>query len=405
MIASWVGWFLGGIGLLVGHVALAVWLLNVCYGLPWPKPRLRRLRKLHLAWVLLGSPLLAAWYTSVVVSGRSVLAELPLSPLALYTVVCWAVAVGAFAPAQFARWLRRVPSWQRSNHTRVLDIEQKLGVKPVAPGPKWRFALVRGNEQFRVEFLEKEFELPRLPRELDGLTILHLTDLHFSGVLTPSFYEAILGELGSWPTPDLVVLTGDYIDNEACYDWIPELLATLRGRYGQFAVVGNHDNWFDVPRIKRLLETAGFELARPEGRILEVNGCRLLVAGTEWPWIGDLPSPVSADRCDFALLLAHGPDVAYEAASRGYDLMLCGHNHGGQVRLPLIGPVYMPSRYGRRFDMGLFRVDDMALYVNKGLGGEHPLRIGARPEVTLITLRAPRLQCHRQERPGTLVAR
>ena len=73
--------------------------------------------------------------------------------------------------------------------------------------------------------------------------------------------------------------------------------------------------------------------------------------------------------------------------------MLCGHNHGGQVRLPLIGPVYMPSRYGRRFDAGLFRIGNMALYVNKGLGGEHPLRLGARPEIAWIVLRTAALQC------------
>ncbi len=395
-LSNLAGWFLGCLGLVTGHVALAVWVLNVCYGLPWPKPRLRRLRKLHLAWVLIGTPLLVVWFT-LSWFGHDVPPGVGRA-LWLYTIGCWAVALVGFLPAQTARLLRRRPEWQRSNHTRVVDLERKLGVRPVARGPKWWFALLKGNQQFQVEFVQKEFALPALPAELDGVTILHVTDLHFSGVLTPRFYEAIFAELSHWPEPDIVALTGDYIDNEACYDWIPELLGQLRGRFAQFAVVGNHDNWFDVAGIKRRLQAAGFELARPEGRILELHGRRLLVAGTEWPWIGSLPAPVDAHRADFALLLSHGPDVAYEAARRGYHLTLCGHNHGGQVRLPVLGPVYMPSRYGRRFDMGLFRVGDMALFVNKGLGGEHPLRIGARPEVALITLRAASLEC--QPRQG-----
>ena len=91
---------------------------------------------------------------------------------------------------------------------------------------------------------------------------------------------------------------------------------------------------------------------------------------------------------DFRILLSHSPDLFYKAQHWGVDLMLSGHNHGGQIRFPLFGPVFMPSRYSRRFDRGFFRQNGTLLHVSEGVGGKHPVRYGCPPEVSRLVLHA-----------------
>jgi len=86
----------------------------------------------------------------------------------------------------------------------------------------------------------------------------------------------------------------------------------------------------------------------------------------------------------------HAPDQIFRASDWGMDLMLCGHNHGGQIRVPVLGPILMPSRYGRRFDQGFYRVGPTTMFVGTGVGGKHPLRFRCQPEVTRLTLLSER---------------
>ena len=90
---------------------------------------------------------------------------------------------------------------------------------------------------------------------------------------------------------------------------------------------------------------------------------------------------------DFRILLSHSPDLFYKAQGWAVDLMLAGHNHGGQIRLPLVGPVFMPSRYSRRFDRSFFRQNGTLMHVSDGVGGKHPVRYGCPPEVSRMVLR------------------
>jgi predicted MPP superfamily phosphohydrolase len=103
--------------------------------------------------------------------------------------------------------------------------------------------------------------------------------------------------------------------------------------------------------------------------------------------MGRLPDMAAAPADSFRLLLSHTPDNAHWAAANGFDLMVAGHNHGGQVRLPLIGPVFMPSRYGCRFDMGAFQIGGTLVHVSRGISGKHPYRFRCRPELTKIVLK------------------
>jgi predicted MPP superfamily phosphohydrolase len=121
---------------------------------------------------------------------------------------------------------------------------------------------------------------------------------------------------------------------------------------------------------------------------LEHRGYQLEIAGTELPWMGE--HPVFGSKADgtFRLLLSHTPDNIDTAVGQDVDLVLAGHNHGGQVCLPLIGPVYSPSRYGIRYAAGDFQVDSTLMIVSRGLSGRQPLRYRCRPELARIVLRA-----------------
>ncbi len=135
------------------------------------------------------------------------------------------------------------------------------------------------------------------------------------------------------------------------------------------------------------LADAGF--ASLEGRwcTLEENGARLAVGGTSAPW-GPALLPGSVPLADFRILLSHSPDQFYRARDWGVDLMLSGHNHGGQIRLPALGPVFMPSVYSRRFDRGFFRSGSTFLYVSEGLAGKHPIATAAHQRLPASCSRA-----------------
>jgi predicted MPP superfamily phosphohydrolase len=120
---------------------------------------------------------------------------------------------------------------------------------------------------------------------------------------------------------------------------------------------------------------------------VEVRGRPLVVIGHEGPWFEPAPDLAACPADVFRLCLSHTPDNIGWARRHGIDLMLSGHVHGGQIRFPVLGSVFVPSRFGRRYDCGMFHEPPTLLHVSRGLGGEHPLRYNCRPEVTLLVLR------------------
>jgi len=248
-------------------------------------------------------------------------------------------------------------------------------------------------ERFSLNVNAVDVPIVDLPLGLDGFSIAHLSDLH-RGQWVDEAFLAHAAALAMARQPQLIALTGDFISHTMAY--LPSAVAALRvlrAPHGVYAVLGNHDYWAgDAAGVAAALRATGITVLVNEGARRDVSGASLWVGGVD-DWWGGFPdirrALAGAPANAFRLLLAHEPDLADEAAAVGVPLQLSGHSHGGQVRLPWIGPVALP-KYGRKYPLGLQRVEgkDTLVYTTSGVGVVYlPFRLNCRPEVALITLR------------------
>lgn len=263
-------------------------------------------------------------------------------------------------------------------------------------------------EPFRLGVSEFYFLSDRLPPGAPPIRLLHFSDLHLERLTKR---ERRLLQLVRDIKPDLIVITGDFVNlsynrDPQTYTEIRQFLSELSAPYGVYATLGSPSA---DPRdaVETLFGGLDVSLLRQTWRHVDLGQGRELVL------IGlDCTHHIPTDAARLArlvqiapngvpqLLLHHSPDLALQAAAHGVALYLCGHTHGGQVRLPLIGPVFTSSQLGRRFAMGLYRVGRMALYVSRGVGMEGlsmpRVRFLAPPEVTLVTIVSPEGDTGRQ---------
>ena len=247
-----------------------------------------------------------------------------------------------------------------------------------------------------------DIPLARLPQEFDGFTIIQLSDFHFDpyfSIIPIRKSVQIANDL----KPDLVVLTGDFVsaptiesalrNKRAALQADPcsEALKDLRAPHGVWAVLGNHDAFSDPVHVTEALKAGAINVLSNSAAPIERSSSRFWLAGL---------ADVLARRADLdatlkgispeepVVLLAHEPDFADHTVKYPVDLQLSGHSHGGQIRLPLVGPVYLP-RLGRKYPRGLRTIDRLSLYTNVGIGTLYvPVRWNCAPEITLITLRS-----------------
>ena len=382
------------IPLALGHVALFVLVVNVLHALGHAEKTLDRAKlALVSAFGLLSAGL--AWSVA-----RGPLASWSW-PVWVYSLICLVAGLFLF-PASTA-WLHLRPRPKGvTERAEEIDLAAALGRDALVGGGKhaWLLRLPK-NESLRLRKVDAEVKLPGLPAALDGLTLLHLSDLHFAHSFKRAFFEAVVAEAASLPS-DVVAFTGDLLDDDGAAEWVVPVLSPLKGRYGSYSILGNHDFGHHPDELRTLLEAAGFTDLEARWTTVEVNGQTIALGGTSYPW--GPPLPVSErPRADYRILLSHLPDLFYRAERGGFDLMLSGHNHGGQIRLPLVGSVVMPSLYSRRFDRGYFRRGGLTIHVSQGVAGRHPFRFGGCvPEVTRLTLRAvaptqPTTRVHTEE--------
>jgi predicted MPP superfamily phosphohydrolase len=273
-----------------------------------------------------------------------------------------------------------------------------------------------------------------VPRGWPALSIVHISDLHVRHGDQRLFraQRAALQGLA----PDLLCVTGDVCEKVGDIHMVVELLRTVQPRLGTFVVLGNHEHnaplplhlreqhrrgWRKAlgtllhvmaPRLRSdgedeghamadALRAAGITVLHNDGHRLVSNDHSLWIAGCDSAWAGhaDMEAAMSGKRPDEACLaLIHEPDLAFEARELGSDLILAGHTHGGQVRIPLIGAVYTLRMDPRiLIAAGFQRIEEALLHITTGLGHTIPLRFGCPPEVVW-------LECEPVSRPELLSA-
>jgi predicted MPP superfamily phosphohydrolase len=234
-----------------------------------------------------------------------------------------------------------------------------------------------------LELVHFDVKLPGLgvPR----LRVVHVTDLHITEALPNDYYAGLSRRIAA-REPDLLVFTGDYL---SLIERLPLLEAWLAGvphaRYGNYAVLGNHEHWLDAERLRATLGKAGITPLSGSCTTVPVASGTVRLCGTEAPWGPGLTRAAidaGAPGTSPLFVLTHTPDNVYPLHDLGASVVFAGHTHGGQMRVPVFGALVVPSKYGRRFDVGRFDVEGTELFVSAGVGAdEPPLRIYCPPEL------------------------
>jgi len=380
----WINLFLFAL-VSAGYAALVIAAVNRIHGYPVSYRMLHWIRQGH-DLVLVGIPLALVWFLGI--QGPQLLRGGSWSQVSgLATAVVGGGLSGLLIPlcSGIARALRRPPNAMVRSQSRIIDVAAELGYRPVGKGPYQSMIRIPFNQIFELEVAEKEFRLERLPAAWKGLKIVHLSDFHFIGTVDRAYFEYAIDRARELKG-DIVVFTGDLLDRQSLIEWLPATLGRIEAPLGKYFILGNHDWYLDPAEMRAAMKELGWQDVAGRTVVIEREGSPLVIAGTEMPWMGTHPSFEGTPEHAFRLLLSHTPDNIGWARQQRVDLMLSGHNHGGQVKLPLIGPVYSPSKYGCRYAEGLFWQPPTLMYVSRGLAGKHPWRWASRPEIGVIRL-------------------
>ncbi len=234
-----------------------------------------------------------------------------------------------------------------------------------------------------------EVKLPRLPKKLDGLRIIHLSDIHHSP-FTGLDHIARAVKIANRLKPDMFVLTGDYVSHETEYiEPVANVLGELRSEFGTHACLGNHDHWTDPAAVTHHFRRSGINMMINEGFRLEARGASLWIAGVDDYMVGktDVPASLRGSYPDeMKLLLAHNPIIFRQAVRQGIDLVLSGHTHGGQVKIRDTERAILRRR---KLTSGLHSRKQSQIYITRGIGTVVlPIRYQCPPEISLLELRA-----------------
>jgi predicted MPP superfamily phosphohydrolase len=246
----------------------------------------------------------------------------------------------------------------------------------------------------RLVIREETLAIERWPRALSNLKIAVLSDIHAGGSFIDERKLRQIVERTNQLQPDLIVICGDYISGgRSHHEMDPEkfapFLKDFRAPLGVYSVLGNHDWWFDGERVRRALEANGIKVLENEVATVETRGTSFWLVGLADLWtrpqrvettIANVPAGVPL------IAITHNPDI-FPQLPQGVSLLLAGHTHGGQVRLPLIGTIVSVSRFGERYVSGHIVENGRHLFVTTGIGTSiYPVRFGVPPEIVLLTI-------------------
>ncbi len=347
------------------------------------------------------SQLLPTWLALALVSGWAWVGQRPLAILAALFFILSDWIILALLPQTRRSWGPVTPSLLALALLRTglswLLVALLPGRLPLYIAANLALSAVVGYatwvEPFRLGVTRERFTLPPGPAA-PTLRLLHISDLHFEGW---SPREKKLLEQVKALQPDLIVLTGDYLNLSSVYapeaqQGAREILSQLEAPLGVFAVTGSPP--VDVPGIvPEVFADLDIRWLVDEAAALQIGGTELWLLGVrcttnETHDAATLKAlTAQIPPTSFTLLLYHSPDLMPHAAALGIDLYLAGHTHGGQLRLPLFGALFTSSAYGKRYEMGRYCEQQTTLYVSRGLGleglGSPRARFLSPPEIVL----------------------
>ena len=234
--------------------------------------------------------------------------------------------------------------------------------------------------------------IPKLPSAWDGVRIAHITDIHLGQYTSYDQIRDIV-DISNAQNPDIVVLTGDYITkSKTPLGPLVEAFRSLQAKLGKFAVLGNHDYNNSTQAIINHAKSAGIEMMRNEHRFITKQGSPICIAGVEDLWTKriDASKSLKGVRKNIpTILLCHNPDYAEMLPDDvNIDLMICGHTHGGQVKIPFCDAPVLPIRH-KKYAEGLVKGPRCPVFISRGLGMVGiKVRFNCRPELPIITLKS-----------------
>ncbi|WP_068672535.1 metallophosphoesterase [Oceanobacillus sp. Castelsardo] len=246
-----------------------------------------------------------------------------------------------------------------------------------------------------IKFQHEVIHSKKIPPSFQNFKIAQFSDTHIGFHYTINQLSELIDKINAIQ-PDVIVFTGDLVDNPYEFDEyssLQEKLKLLEAPYGKFWIYGNHDHGgYGTEIIKKVMKKSDFHLLQNSHSVIEKEFDRFILVGIDDVMLGKPNLSVALDQVNhelFTILLAHEPDYADTASEYPIDVQLSGHSHGGQVRLPWIGDLYTPD-YAEKYVQGkyLLNRDAFTLYVNSGIGTTRlPYRFLCKPEIHIYTLK------------------
>ena len=296
-------------------------------------------------------------------------------------------------------------STEKSNPLSITEMTRRVFIKRMALAGAG-VLLPGGAAAWSTQIEPNWIEIKRVALSIRGLhpafenwTLAQVSDLHIGGWMTRERLQNVV-DLVNGLRPDLIAITGDFVTRapQGHSAVLTQVLSTFQARRDVFGVLGNHDHWTHAGTIKKTLKKSGVQELDNSFHTIRKDGGTVHLCGVDDAWAGaaDVSRVLQKlPKKGAAILLAHEPDFADDYAKAGrFDVQLSGHTHGGQIRVPGVGPLILPS-YGEKYHTGRYRIQStpsargLTLYVNRGVGMVWPyVRFYCRPEITLFTLRA-----------------
>src|SRR5215475_4138010 len=241
-----------------------------------------------------------------------------------------------------------------------------------------------------MEVTHPRIRLARLPKAFEGFRIAQLSDIHISPFMTAAEIRRCVA-MTNEQKPDLIVMTGDYLSWDTTWQAeVVEALAGLRAPYGVFGSLGNHESITHTEEsITRLFAAQGIHILRQERASIQLNGEMIHLIGIDdsQPDGSRIEHLVMPDTVNILLTHMPDPDIFDWAVEHGFDLVLAGHTHGGQLSLEFLRRGVSFARIETPYVSGWYEKSGGQLYVNRGIGTTIiPIRVGARPEITVFEL-------------------